>query len=148
MPTSFSIEEKYFKVTFEDAAIREISEEPIVKYLNLLRGVVGPLGQPVDVLFRKRTCGVCILRLVGHFVRTHLSTEKSGQQVSLSLSMESRPTYLMHSPWFLPSQSHKLLSKSHGLHLDQESFPTNVNTSVPGAIYYIGLTIYCKILEI
>ena len=62
MPTSFSIEEKYFKVTFENAAIRKISEEPIVKYLNLLRGVVGSLGQPVYVLLRKRTGGVGVLR--------------------------------------------------------------------------------------
>ena len=81
MSTSFSIEEKYFKVTFENAAIREISEKPIVKYLNLLRGVVGSLCQPVDVLFRKRTSGVGVLRLVRHFVRTHFSTEKTVEEV-------------------------------------------------------------------
>ena len=94
MPTSFSIEEKYFKVTFEDAAIREISEEPIVKYLNLLRGVVGPLGQPVDVLFRESTGGVVVRRLVRHFVRTHFGTKKSGEEVRVSLSAGSSPPAL------------------------------------------------------
>ena len=80
MPTSFSVEEKYFKVTSENAAIREISEKAIVKNLNLLRGVVGSLGQPVYLLLRKKTPGVVgVLGLVRHFVRTHFSTEKSGE---------------------------------------------------------------------
>ena len=66
-------------MTFENAAIREIPEKPIVKDLDLLRGVVGSLGQPVYVLLRKGTCRA-FLGLVGHFVRIHLGrTETSGE---------------------------------------------------------------------
>ena len=76
MPASFSVEEKYFKVTSENAAIRKVPEKPIVENLDLLRGVVGPLGQPVYLLLRKCVLGV-VLRLVRHFVRAHFGTEKS-----------------------------------------------------------------------
>ena len=63
-------------MTSENAAIRKVPEKPIIEYLDLLRGVVGPLGEPVYLLLRKCVLGV-VLRLVRHFVRAHFGTEKS-----------------------------------------------------------------------